>query len=177
MSPAKLIELQLTQLPLQEASLMPKKSGSGNFPFPEPLQIIQPELLWPWRRRSFLWLLLSGLWLRWAPFGCSRRSTSWWRPGRLTIGALPSFSRAARFTRRRAGRRRRDWLANRRLWSLFWDTTLVCTGARRWRSAESLTLGSSTGTLWWNILRTTCTRTWTFAQLARRWPAMFGRWR
>ena len=188
MSPANLVELQLTQLPLQRSALSQKKR-LRKFSFPEPLQIIEPELLWPRRRRSFLWLLLSVLWLFRAALACrgrcstsgwlacSGRSTSWWwRATRLTIGALPSFSRAARFTRRRAGRRRRDWLANRRWWSLFWDTTLVCTRARRWRRPESLTLGSSTGTLRRNILRTTRTRTRTLTQFARRWPAMFGRW-
>src|SRR5205823_14275196 len=156
------------------------------FCVPGLLLLIVPELLWPRRRRALLWLLLSVLWLFRAALACrgrcstsgwlacSGRSTSWWRATRLTIGALPSFSRAAGFTRRRAGRRRRNWLTNRRLWSLFWDTTLVCPRACRWRSAESLTLGSSTGTLRRNILRTTRTRTWTLTQFARRWPAMFG---
>src|SRR5439155_1440809 len=165
-SPANLIELQLTQLPLQRSALSQKKR-LRKFSFPEPLQIIEPELLWPRRRRSFLWLLLSVLWLFRAALACrgrcstsgwlacSGRSTSWWRATRLTIGALPSFSRAARFTRRRAGRRRRDWLTNRRLWSLFGDTTPVCTRACRWRRARSLTLGFSTGTLRRNIRWTT----------------------
>ena len=164
----RLAQTPLQRTPQRGVPTIAKKAAPEFF-FPERLQIIEPELLWPRRRRSFLWLLLSVLWLRWAPFGCSRRSTSWWWPGRLTIGALRSFSRAARFTRRCASGWRRDWLANRRLRSLFWAAPLIRIRACWRRRAESLTLGSSTATLRRNILRTTRTRTWTFAQLARRW--------
>ena len=125
------------------------------------LQII-PESLRPWTWRPFLWLSLAMLWLLLAALGCLRRRSAsrWWRPTGLTISALPSFSRAARFSRRRVSGR----------WPMLWAATLICSRARRRRSTESLSCGSLAATLWGNIAHV-----WTFTELSPWWFAMLGR--
>jgi len=123
-------------------------------------------------------LLVSALWLRRAMLGCSRRSTPWWA-ARLTIGALPSLSRAARFARRTARRRRTTRLTHFRRRPTLKPATLICTRTRCWRRrTESLRCRTPAPTLWRNIFRSTSrTRTRTLAECASWRPAMFWRWR
>src|SRR5437762_10743240 len=123
------MDWRLTQTPYKDAY---QSESIPEFLFPEPLSQITAALLRPWPWRSFLWLLLSVLWLLLtvlgASGGCStsgrpassgRSASWWWRPAGLIISALPSFSRAACFTRRRAGGLR----------PMFRWTTLGCTRA------------------------------------------------
>jgi len=143
---------------------------------------ILPESLWTRRWRSFLRLFAStlrliraALWLpRAALFVCSLSSASQWRSPRLSVGALPSFSRAARFARRSA-RRRRTVRTHCRWRSLFPTAALAFRCAHWRRSAEALTFRSVAAILRRDILITT-RGTRTLAQPARWWSTMF-RWR
>jgi hypothetical protein len=160
---------------LRGVPLTQEKSGSEVFA-PEPLKTA-PQLLLPWRWRSSFGPFLSALWLRRAVLCSSRRSTRWRTP-RLTMSALPSFSRTARFIRRTACTRRRTTGLTNSLWCPMLRTRLlICTRARcRGRSTEPLRFRSPVPRFRRHILGTAHrTGPWTFAWLARKWPATFRR--
>ena len=136
--------------------------------------IIALELLWPWWWRLFRWLLLSTLRLVWGTLTRSAHSRSR-RPAGL-IKARTWLSRATRFARRSARRRRRDRTMQPRWCPRFPAATLSCSHVTWRRSAEALTFKWLAAILRRNILITTC-RTRTLAQPARCWSTMFRWWR
>ena len=132
------------------------------------------KLLWPWWRCSLFGLFLSTLRLVWGTLTCSGHSRSR-RPAGL-IKARTWLSRAMRFARRSARRRRRDWTTQPRRLPRFPVATLSCSHVTWRRSAEALTFKWLAAILRRNILITTC-RTRTLAQPARWWSTMFRWWR
>lgn len=133
--------------------------------------IIAPKLLWPWWWRLFRWLFLSTLRLVWGALTCSGHSRSR-RPAGL-IKARTWLSRATRFARRSARRRRRDRTTQPRWCPRFPAATLSCPHVIWRRSAEALTFNCLAAILRRNILITT-RRTRTLAQPARWWSTI--RW-
>ena len=134
--------------------------------------VILSELLWPWWRcglfRSRLRLSLDML--RSSGHSRSRRPA-------VLIKARTWLSRAMRFARRSARRRRRDRTTQPRWCPRFPAATLSWPHVTWCRSAEALTFKCLAATLRRNIFRTT-RRTRTLAQPACRWPALFWRgWR
>ena len=136
---------------------------------------IAPKLLWPWWRCPLFGLFLSTLWLAWGALTCSRHSSS--RRAAGLIKARTWLSRATRFARGAAHGRRAAGMTRPRWRSLFSAAALAFPCAHWRRSAEALTFKCLAATLRRNIFRTT-SRTWTLAQSACRWPALFWRgWR